>query len=206
MLTTAVVALSPVIAPADQVHRKANLVHPNNMVQQRALVQKQAVNRGIGISPGTTLRYGGGVGVGRHPGVGMAQHRNQATGPIVASLHSVVAELHQADHDYQGHRVKAITHLDQAIRTIQAGSSGIGTGVGGNNTHLGGRGGNVGGFGRTNNGPRMPQAQSDMHLRQAHQQLLAIESRMNGGPNHHQQARFHVERAVQELNLALAAR
>jgi hypothetical protein len=57
----------------------------------------------------------------------------------------------------------------------------------------------------------MTQAQSDAHLRQAHQSLMAIESRMVNGGNgtnagHHTQARLSVQRAIQELNTALAIR
>ncbi len=209
MLAVGLVALLPAIASADENRRKANAAHPNNAAQHRASPQQHALNQGNSNGTAPHHGYGYGAGVGRHPGVGMGQNRNQATGPMVSSLHSVVASLQQADHDYNGHRMKAIQHLDHAIRTLQPGSAGtrIGVGAGGSHNNLAGIGSN--GRGAGNNGPRIPQAQSDAHLRQAHEQLLAVESQMFGGGNmaaHHQQAHTHVQRAIQELNVALAAR
>ena len=156
-----------------------------------------------GVTPAGQVRLasyqegsnGSATGLGRHSSSGTGLSRDQATAPLVASLQLVIAKLHQAGLSDDGHRMKAIEHLDQAIWTLQPNLAGVRIGVGATSTIK---------------GSRTIQAQSLASLRQAHQQLRVVESRMIGrggnGPTYHRQAHTHVQRAIQELDVALAAR
>ena len=137
------------------------------------------------------------TGLGRHSSSGTGLSRDRETAPVVESLRLVLVKLNQVGRNYDGHRVKAIEHLHQAIWTLQPNLAGVRTG------------GRVGAA-STMNASSMPQAQPDSQLRLAYQQLRSIESRMLGrggnGPTYHRQAHTHVQRAIQELDDALAAR
>ena len=235
-LTIALVALTATAAAAFEKPRKAEKTEKANtnaarmahaaehkaMMQQQAALHHQAATQQqhhqaatqqqqhqaglVGTERGLVRPYGvGGAGVHRG-GVGGNHHRNLETGPMVSSLHSVVGHLHKADHDYDGHRVQAIHQLDQAIHTLQPGA-----GVGANRANGVGTASNQAHLGATNAGaPRLAQAESDAHLRQAHQELQMLEARISGGAGglaaHHQQAHNHIQQALGHLNSALATR
>ncbi len=228
-LAVALAGLLPQGVSAGETHRKgeggkaavhaarvANAGEHKGIMQQQAAIQHKlalkqqqshvAINgsglNGTGINR-TGVHHHGGVAHHR-TGVGTGQHHTTIeTGPMVSSLHSVVGRLHQADHDYDGHRVQAIHQLEQAVHTLNGGTNGHhATGV---NAGIGkGTGTGKGGT------SRLSQAESDAHLRQAHQELMQLESWMsNGGGTmtaHHQQAHGHIQQALQHLNTALATR
>ena len=127
--------------------------------------------------------YGGGYGYGR------SQGNNRA---IVARLRSVHASLARIDHDYQGHRVRAMHSISMAIRQLSHRSMvyqqhGLctrheqrpGHGNGGSGG-VGGAGG--GGAGNRRNQP-MTQAQSDARMSQALRTLQGINMQLSSqGP------------------------
>src|SRR5262249_50304043 len=98
-------------------------------------------------------------------------------------------KLRGADHDYQGHRVRAMSHVATAIRHLHP-SSALNTNV---SPGLG----------------NLPQAQSDQILRDALVHLNTAEGSLGAGTAaaaHHQSARSSVSQAIHELNTALQVR
>ena len=100
--------------------------------------------RAYGYGSGYRNRY-----YGRRYGYGRSQGYNRA---IVARLRSVQMQLARIDHDYQGHRVRAMHQVSMAIRQLSHRSmiySGVGFAPGMNNgwawawvrRGIGGRGG-----------------------------------------------------------------
>jgi hypothetical protein len=163
--------------------------------------------RAYGYGRGYRNRYyGGGYGYGR------SQGNNRA---IVARLRSVHASLARLDHDYQGHRVRAMHAISMAIRQLAHRSmgyygvrfaggmnNGMGAGMG-----MGVRRSVLGGAGR--GGMRMSQAQSDARMSQALRNLQGIGMQLaNQGNNTMGQGRAlgHVQMAAHELNVALSIR
>jgi hypothetical protein len=129
---------------------------------------------------------------------------NQNNGQLVSELHSTMLLLAQAQHDYQGHRVRAIHQIGNAIRTLEPAS------VRRNQANAASSIANIGNANGTGAGNknRMPQATSDGHLQTALQRLNTIENQLTnfGSTSHHARARLDVQKAIQELNLALNIR
>ena len=165
--------------------------------------------RAYGYGSGYRNRYYG----GRY-GYGRSQGNNRA---IVGRLRSVQMQLARIDHDYQGHRVRAMHAVAMAIRQLSHRSmvySGVGFAPGMNNGRGQGMGrgglgaGAGGGVGNRVQG-RMPQAQSDARMSQSLRTLQGVNMQLsNQGSNTmgHSRARGHVMRAMQELNVALSVR
>jgi hypothetical protein len=163
--------------------------------------------RAYGYGRGYRSRsYGSGYGYGR------SQRYNRA---IVARLRSVHRNLARIDHDYQGHRVRAMHAVAMAIRQLSHRSmvyQGVGFAQGMNNgLAVGmGRGGN--GLGRNmaagRRVQRMPQAQSDARMSQALRTLQGIHMQLSQVSNTagHVRAQTHVQHAIGELNIALSIR
>jgi hypothetical protein len=106
----------------------------------------------------------------------------------IALLHDAHKKLKEADHDYQGHRVKAMNHIASALEHL--GSPRI-------DSDFGYSWGNL------------PQAQSDQILRDALVHLNQTENSLRTGNNraaHHDRARTSVAEAIHELHTALAVR
>lgn len=160
----------------------------------------------------------------RHAGMAAAQGggrgnrnamANQGNMVVARSLQQTLQLLAQADHDYQGHRVLAMRHVQTAIHQLVPGAA-----RGGQQNQMGrsmANGGQAGGNGNGNaNGApggragknRMPQATSDQHLQQALQSLTAIHGHImgNGSTPNHARAVIAIESAVRELNIALGIR
>jgi len=167
--------------------------------------------RAYGYGQGYRNRYYG----GRY-GYGRSQGNNRA---IVARLISVHASLARIDHDYQGHRVRAMHAISMAIRQLTHRSmvySGVGFVPGmnnngamgmNNNGAMGMRRGGVGAGARA--GQPMSQAQSDARMSQDLRTLQGINMQLTSqgyNTNGHARARGHVQRAVHELNVALSIR
>ena len=178
---------------ANAIRQEAAAEHRARVQQQHAAIRNQEAERNRANAAGGAHHPG--PGVGAHHVTGAHGIHGIASGPMVSSLHSVVGHLQRAEHDYDGHRVQAIHQLGQAIHTLQPGT---GTGT---SRRTGAAGGS-----------KMSQAESDNHLRQAHQELLALEFRMSavatgaGAQAHHRQAHAHVQQALQHLNAALTTR
>jgi hypothetical protein len=152
-------------------------------------------------------RYGGGYGYGR------SQGNNRG---VVSRLRSVHASLARIDHDYQGHRVRAMHAISMAIRQLSHGSmrnGGMGVTSGMNNGRAMGMRQGGGGANNNNAGARrrqpMTQAQSDAIMSQDLRILQGINMQTSSQGNNnagHGQARGHIQRAVHELNVALSIR
>jgi hypothetical protein len=133
------------------------------------------------------------AGAATHPGskTGRGGTHHATTGAnahaqAVQSLRQAHALLVKADHDYQGHRAKAAHHVSQAIHAL-TGQPHHGAGAGG-----AGKGNAAG------NANRLPQAESDAHLKQARQLLSTASGKLNGHT-----AGQHVTSAITELDTAL---
>jgi hypothetical protein len=187
---------------------------------------------GTGARPYHAYGYGRGYRnryYGGRNGYGRSQGSNRA---IVARLRSVHRSLARIDHDYRGHRVRAMHSISMAIRQLshrsmiysgvgfaprmnngmgmgQGGAGGIGAGgigAGG----IGARGAGAGGIG---GGARrrqpMSQAQSDARMSQDLRTLQGINMQLNSQgyrTTSHARASGHVQHAVRELGMALAIR
>jgi len=106
---------------------------------------------------------------------------------IVNELHKAVAVLKQADHDYMGHRVKAIHHIHTAVKALgPAGKHGkIAPGTG-----------------------KLEQSVSDGLLQQAIQQLTTIQTTLANTPGfgNRPMAVMAIQGAIAELQTALKIR
>jgi hypothetical protein len=114
---------------------------------------------------------------------------NQAIG----HLRTVHSKLRSADADYDGHRVRAMNHIETAIHHMGS-TSGLGMGLGG------------GGFGGSGH---MPQGESDQILRDSIFQLRQAQSSLGTGTNaaaHHRNAHTSINEAIQQLEVALKVR
>ena len=159
--------------------------------------------RAYGYGRGHRNRYyGGGYGYGR------SQGNNRA---IVSRLRSVHASLARIDHDYQGHRIRAMHSISMAIRQLSHrsmvyGGSGFASGMGGNRL-MGNRQGGLGAGGRR--GQPLSQAQSDARMGQSLRILQGVNMQLSSqGANTsgHARARGHIQGAIRELNVALSIR
>jgi hypothetical protein len=131
---------------------------------------------------------------------------------IAMELRGTKHILQLADHDYQGHRARAVASIDVALRSMgqHVGNNGTGN-INGNGAGAGriaGGGNRVNGNRNGNrNAMREPQAKSDAQLRIALKRLSVIHSQMGSMSNGQQgQAGVAVQRAMHELNTALAIR
>ncbi len=159
--------------------------------------------RAYGYGSGYRNRY-----YGRGYGYGRSQGYNRA---IVGRLRSAYSQLARIDHDYQGHRVRAMHAISMAIRQLSHRSmvySGVGFAPGMNNGRGMGMGMGRGGAGGRGAG-RMSQAQSDVRMSHALRTLQGInmQSGSQGGGGYttgHARARGHIMRAIHELSVALS--
>jgi hypothetical protein len=199
-------ALSPsTTTPVNAIGSLASTNYPSNYTYGYGSGARNL--RAYGYGSGYRNRYyGGGYGYGR------SQGNNRA---IVARLRSVRMSLARIDHDYQGHRVRAMHAISMAIRQLSHRSmvysgtgfssgmnSGAGMGMG-----RGMRQNGLGAGGRR--GQVMPQAQSDARMSQSRRNLQGIGMQLsNQGSSTmgHGRALGHIQRAIHELNVALSIR
>jgi hypothetical protein len=175
----------------------------------------QVVSPRVGMRTAQMARLGQtgmGAGGSRAAGYNRAANGNarQINNQLVAELHGTMRLLHQADHDYNGHRARAIQHLTHAVHTIHPNTNmgqmnGTNRGQGNGVAGLGNGGNRTGGANGQN---KMPQAQSDQHLQQALQRLTVIQNQISnvGSNQRHAQALNHIQQATQELRTALNVR
>jgi hypothetical protein len=149
--------------------------------------------------------YGQGYGYGRSQGTSRA---------IVSRLRSVHYSLARIDHDYQGHRVRAMHSVSMAIRQLShrsMGYSGSGFSSGMNNGRAMGmrqRGGGINNGGARRRQP-MSQAQSDARMSQDLRILQGINMQLGSQGSFtagHGRAGGHIQHAIHELNVALSIR
>jgi hypothetical protein len=154
-------------------------------------------------------RYGQGYGYGR------SQGNNRA---IIGRLRSVYSSLARIDHDYRGHRARAMQSISMAIRQLShrsMGNGGSGFSAGMNNGRAMGmrqgrgamNGGAMNGGGRRRQ--PMSQAQSDARMSQDLRILQGINMQLGSQGNFsagHGQASGHIQHAIHELNVALSIR
>jgi hypothetical protein len=126
---------------------------------------------------------------------------NQNNGQVISHLNSALATLAKSDHDYQGHRVRAMNHIGTAIRHLEPAA------VRRNMPNP------ASSFKATSNGAGagknpMPQAASDQHLHNALQSLNGVGTQLAtfGTSQNHARALGSVRNAIQELNTALNIR
>jgi hypothetical protein len=129
-------------------------------------------------------------------GVPRAGAAPTTTGPnaaLVAQLRATRALLHQADHDYKGHRVKAMHEITEAIHALHPPSAKHKKTQPQVAVKKSGPGGNE------------PQAVSDAQLRQAITQLQGVQGQLGSATTGNvAAASAAVTRAIQELKIALS--
>jgi hypothetical protein len=145
---------------------------------------------------------------GSRYGYSRSQGNNRA---IIARLRSVHASLARIDHDYQGHRVRAMHAISMAIRQLSHQSmvySGVGFVPGVNGGRAIAAQQNGAGV-RAGRRQPMTQAQSDARMSRDLRVLQGINMQLitQGRPTSgHARASGHVQHAIQELHLALSIR
>jgi len=166
--------------------------------------------RAYGYGRGYRNRY-----YGNRYGYGRSQGNNRA---IIARLRAVQMSLARVNHDYQGHRARAMHQITMAIRQLSHRSMIYGGGAGfapgmNNGQAMGMRGGGGGlgggGVGGRRGGQLMNQAQSDAVMSQSLRTLQGIGMQLTTqGSNTmgHGRASGHVQMAIRELNTALSIR
>jgi hypothetical protein len=107
---------------------------------------------------------------------------------IVSQLRTTVGVLKQADHDYQGHRVKAIQQIRIAVKALAPGKHRHGKIASGSG--------------------KLPQNVSDGLLHKAIQQLNVVQMALanSSGPGNRAAAMMAVQAAIAELRTALKIR
>jgi hypothetical protein len=108
---------------------------------------------------------------------------------IVAQLRTINGNLHKADHDYQGHRVKAMKQIHAAVKALG------GAGKQGKGKFTPGTG-------------KVPQNVSDGILQQAVKDLTVVQTALanSAGPGNRAAAVTAVQTAIMELQTALKIR
>jgi hypothetical protein len=141
---------------------------------------------------------------------------------LVTRLRATHRSLAQINHDYQGHRVRAMRAVGTAIRQLTNRSSstvafnnnlnGLGAnnlnGLGANNLNgLRARNGAALGGGVAG-GQMLPQAQSDARMKRALSTLRGVHTQLTrqGYTANHARARSSVQNAMRELNIGLTVR
>ena len=121
---------------------------------------------------------------------------NQNLRGVVQRLRSTHSSLARLDRDYQGHRVRAMRSIQQAIRQLAHTSMTRRNGVNGRNRAV-----------LAANRP-IPQAQSDARMRRAGQTLQGINVQLtrDASSPSHTYARRHVQTAMREVSVALRVR
>lgn len=212
-------------AAAPRVKAPAKPIKPRSNSQAAGHLARSALPRvaphiytyGAGVRARSYLARGYGRGYRNRyyrarRGYGVSQSTNRA---VVARLRSVYVNLARLDHDYQGHRARAMNAIALAIRQLSHRSM-IYQGAGfmpGANPALGpGLAMRPNAGGNAANLPRpqpLTQAQSDARMSQALRTTQGIYLQMTyqgGYTPAKARARGHVQRAIREMNAALAIR
>jgi hypothetical protein len=170
------------------------------LARQRQMAQRYYTqlnrNRNYAYRPGVRT-YRGSSYLNRNR-YAVAHRYNRAIVNRLRATHTMLARL---DHDYGGHRVRAMHAISTAVRSLthtslrsyaRRGATGLASTNGQANRR----------------GQRLPQATSDAQIRRAMHSLQTVEIQLaqhSGSPNQIR-ARGSVNRAMRELNVALTVR
>jgi hypothetical protein len=122
----------------------------------------------------------------------------------IAELRSIRTVLEQADHDYQGHRAAAVKLITAAIHALRPPKATTGAH---HQAHAGAGTANKGATphaGAKSTGNSEPQAVSDAQLKQAMNALTVVQGQLASGSGNAATAAAAVQKAVQELQVALS--
>ena len=208
---------TPRSSPSSSSAARLNRTVPGSVMLPRTATRATSASRRYATS--RSRYYGNRAGVRRSRGYGYSRRyavANQNTRAVVQRLRSTHSSLARLDHDYQGHRVRAMRSIQRAIRQLShtsmngrngyANRGGV-NGVNGVNNRNGVNGLNRGGLAARGNRP-IPQAQSDARMRRAGQTLQAVNMQLsrNSGTSSHAYARRYVQTAMREIGVALQVR
>jgi hypothetical protein len=104
---------------------------------------------------------------------------------VVKELHHAKHLLEHADHDYDGHRARAVKDVSEAIHELSHGAS--------HHHHLEAKG---------KGGEELKQTKSDEHLKEALAILHEAKTQLSKH-EHHKKALHHVEEAIHQIHTAL---
>ena len=158
--------------------------------------------------------YGYGHGYRNRSSVGRCGRSQGNNRAVVSRLRSVHATLARLDHDYRGHRVRAMHAISMAIRQLSHRSLSTVSNGGFATTAVGrvrgtGRGGALANNAGARRTVHLTQAQSDSRMAHALRTTQGIHMQLGNQAQfsqRHYRARGYVARAVHELNTALAVR
>ena len=149
------------------------------------------------------MNYRGGMGtsVAGYASMGMNRGgQGQGAQRVARELMMARSLLQRGDHDYNGHRARAVKDINYALAALGHGNNGGMNGMSG--ARPSGNGANG-----ANGARREPQAVSDGQLRQAIQMLNTVQTQLSSsGNSQHARVRVPVQRAMAELNTALTIR
>lgn len=200
-------------------------INPQGDAQRQAVMRQRAYRQGANQNRSLAYAnraYPNRYGVRRYRGNSYANRyasSNRNIRIIVSRLRSTHHALTGLDHDYQGHRVRAMHAISSAIHALSHRSS---NGMNGFNNSIAMQTRQNRGLGTNrnlaanrnisgnngNNRLRMPQAQSDSRMRHAMQNLLLVSNQLSsqGSTHSHQRALASIQVAYHELGTALQIR
>jgi hypothetical protein len=120
-------------------------------------------------------------------------------GQLLKALHHAKELLEKADHDYDGHRAKAVHLLTQAIHKLKPHP--VAPASAPQPTAGAGQQPGVPKTPATSQEPKMVQAESDRHLKEAAEILGKVQPHVQ---EHHQEAAALLTTAIQEIHTALS--
>jgi hypothetical protein len=178
-------------------------------------VSPNSYTYGIGNRARQYHAYGYGHGYrNRLSGAGYGRSQG-ASRAIVSRLRSVHGTLARLDHDYRGHRVRAMHAISMAIRQLShrsmvySGSGFSSFGTAGRNGALAFANGNRIGINGNRRTTHLTQAQSDSRMSHALRTTQGIHRQLSYQGQYspgHSRARAHVAQAIREMNTALMIR
>ena len=203
---------------ANRQNMTKNQVLPGQQSQQVRNRQAQSRNRAYAYRPGVRQNRGNNYS-------NRYSTSNKNIRAVVSRLRSTHSSLARLDHDYKGHRVRALHAISKAVRQLSHSSMGSqgrnsrrGMGVGnqlassGNRTASGGNrianGGNRTANGGNSRNQPMTQAKSDAQMRKSFETLRSVNVQLTsqGSTQSHSSAQASVRRAMRELGIALTIR
>jgi hypothetical protein len=116
---------------------------------------------------------------------------------LIAELNTIHLAIRSANHNYKGHRAKAMTEVNRAVRQLARDAG----------KKMGKAKGMRGGPGKGKKNA-LPQAESDALLRNAKRALAGVLSQLSALPasGHRTSAAKHIKHAMEQLDKALAVR
>jgi hypothetical protein len=144
-----------------------------------------------------TVLLAGSVEAKRNKGEAKAEAKaTHAT--LIAELHQIMGLLHQAKHDYEGHRAAAMEQVHKAIEALEHDMHH-------HNKTKPGTPGAAAHHAKPGNSNKEPQAESDLQLKEAITGLQAVHGQLASLPKgpKHAHAEEHIHKAIHDLHVAL---